>query len=119
MKRRKNTVWHDYVENRQGSKGLSRNGGLTFCPQPANWREFTSLDSVSARLDASSIFADRDDGDPGKQARVVRHAQNPLCMLLGLVLTYKPLGGTRDEFGSYEIDPVISHVIFLSDGAGS
>jgi hypothetical protein len=37
-------------------------------------------------------------------------------MLLGFLLTYKSLGGTRDEFGSYEIDPVISHDIFLSDG---
>ena len=85
---------------------------------PANWREFASLDSVSAGLDASPIFAYWDDGDPRKEATVVRHPQNPLCMLLGLLLADKSLGGTRDEFGSYEIDPVISHVILLTGVMG-
>jgi hypothetical protein len=33
-------------------------------------------------------------------------------------LTYKPFGGTRDEFGGYEIDPVISYAISLSGGGG-
>ena len=37
-------------------------------------------------------------------------------MLLGLFLTYKPLGGTRDEFGGYEIDLIVSHLMSLSDG---
>jgi hypothetical protein len=60
------------------------------------------------------MFADWDDSDPGQEAAVVRQSQNPPCMLLGLFLTYKPLGRARDKFGSYEIDPVISHVILLS-----
>lgn len=70
-------------------------------------------DSVSAGLDASSIFADWDNGNSGEQARVFGNSENPFCVLLGLFLTYKSLGGTRNEFGGYEIDPVISHGIFL------
>ncbi len=69
-------------------------------------------------LDASSIFAYPDDGDPRKEGAVVHHLQNPPCMLLGLLLAYKSLGGARDEFGGYEINPVISHIIVLSGVVG-
>ena len=60
-------------------------------------------------LDASSIFAYWDDGDPRKEVAVVRYPQNSPCVLLGLLLTDKSLGRTRDEFGSHEINPVVSH----------
>jgi hypothetical protein len=39
-------------------------------------------------------------------------------MLLGFLLTYKPLGGTRDEFGSYEIDSIVSHATFPFNDIG-
>ena len=72
----------------------------------------------SSPPDGSSIFADCYDGYPREKARIVSYAEDPLCMLLGLFLTHKSLGRTRDESGSYEIDPVVGHAILPSSGTG-
>ncbi len=94
-------------------KDLVVEGSWPFSAQLQTGGSLQSRLCERAGLDASSLFADWDDGNSGEQARVVGHSENPFCVLLGLFLTYKSLGGARNEFGGYEIDPVISHVIFL------
>lgn len=73
---------------------------------------------VSSSLDRSSVFADGHDGDLGEQTRIVKYAEHSPCMLLGFFFTHESLSGTRNQFGSYEIDPVIGHEILLSNVNG-
>lgn len=66
---------------------------------------------ISSSLNRSSVFGDGYDGDSGEQVRIVRYAEHSPCMPLVLFFAHESLGRTRDEFGSYEIDPVIGHKI--------
>lgn len=65
-------------------------------------------------LNANASFADGDDRHLRRQVSVIFQAQNAPCVLLRLLLADKPPRWSRNEFGSYEINPEVSHDNLLS-----